>query len=100
MNLRGLLEAILQKKRDAEAHGWILDVVVMPEKYSDALLKAVTTQTWAGDAYTLGSKEDGYPIHLHGVKVMWSASRLPFGQVWYRYRGQGEKTPITQRTAR
>lgn len=87
MNLKALLECVLEKKRSAVAFGWKLDLLVFPLTYKDALFRAVVSEAYASDAYTLGSEEDGYPVFLHGIKVLWSGGRLPWGQVWYRYSG-------------
>lgn len=87
MKVKELLDAILDKKREAEAMGWTLDLLVFPLAYKNDLFKAVVTDSACADAYSLGREDDGFPIYLHGIKVLWSGSRLPKGQVWYRYRG-------------
>ena len=97
MNVKAILEAILDKKREAEAHGWKLDLLVFPLAYKDDLFKAVVTEAYAGEAYTLGSEKDGFPIYLHGIKVLWSGARLPHGQVWFRYRGEGGAAAVASK---
>lgn len=82
------LDALLDKKRDAEARGMKLDVMVLHQSFHEPLMKALTTSPSASSCFELvqdPSEEERKNIFLHGVKVMWSGNRLPARDVWYRY---------------
>ena len=88
--MKEFLEHVLGLKRNAEARGWKLDLMVLHREFYDTLMTAVGTFKPASDAFELrDGKEDGRKdIYLHGVKVMWSGNRLPSRQAWYRYSGK------------
>ncbi len=64
MALQDFFNGILDNKRNAEAKGWRLDLIILPISFQETLFKAVTTQPYAGDAYSLGSKEAKQQVHV------------------------------------
>lgn len=84
------LNAIQDKKRTAEAHGFRLTLIVLHQSFYDTLMGAVGQLKKASDAFEIRQdpkEEERKDIYLHGVKVLWSGNRLPARQVWYRYSG-------------
>lgn len=92
--MKEFLDAILDKKREAEAHDLQLDLVVLHQEFHEVLMTAVGTMKLASDAFELRQCEkesERRDIYLHGVKVMWSGNRLPARQAWYRYSNRKAK---------
>ena len=86
--INDFLDAILDKRRTAEAHDMKLDVIVLHQSFHDPLMKALTISPALDDVWELRQcpkEEERKDIFLHGVKVMWSGGRLPPSHVWYRY---------------
>jgi hypothetical protein len=91
------LEAIREKKRDAEVHGMKLDLIILHQEFYGVLMQAVGTMKPAAEAFEVRQhprNEDRKDIYLHGVKVMWSGNRLPARQAWYRYSNPNMKTKV------
>lgn len=88
------LDQVYDKKRTAEAHGMKLEVMVLHQDFHDGLMKALATVATYGSSWELRQcprEESRKDIFIHGVKVMWSGSRLPVGQVWFRYSNPNYK---------
>lgn len=88
--MSNFLDHVLAKKRDAEAMGWKMDLIILHQGFYDTLMGAVATDRQTSDAFELRqdpNEEERKDIYLHGVKVMWSNNRLPAREVWYRYSG-------------
>lgn len=89
--MRGMAEflaAILDKRREAEAHEMQLDLIVLHQDFYGVLMQALGTVKEASAAFELRQckkEPERRDIYLHGVKVMWSGNRLPARQAWYRY---------------
>ena len=88
MSFKDFLDAILDRKRAAEAYGMKLDLMVLHRDFYDTLMASLGSNKQLSDAFELRQcpkEEERKDIYLHGVKVMWSGNRLPTNQVWYRY---------------
>jgi hypothetical protein len=88
--MENFLDAILDKKREAEAHGFTLDIIVLHQDFYGTMMGAVGQLKKASEAFTLHQnpkEKERKDIYLHGIKVLWSNSRLPPRQAWYRYSG-------------
>ncbi len=96
MSLNAFLESILDKKREAEALGFRLDLIVLHVDFYDTLMKAMATEKAASGAFRLVQNqrdEERKDVYLYDVKVMWSGNRLPTRQVWFRYSSMGSSEP-------
>ena len=88
------LNNILDRKRTAEAHGLVLDVMVLHQDFYDTLMKALGASPQASSCFEIRQdprEKDRKDIFLHGVKVMWSGDRMPVRQAWYRYSNPNYK---------
>jgi len=85
--VRGLLSWLEGKKREAEAFGTKIDLVVLPFAVEDMLFKAALKESLATNEYSMGERY----VYLLEIPVMFSKDRLPWGQCWLRYSG-GKKT--------
>lgn len=86
------LDAILERKRAAEAYGMRLDIIVLHREFYDTLMGALGQSSKASQAFELKQcrkESERKDIYLHGIKVMWSGDRLPRRQAWYRYTNPG-----------
>ncbi len=93
--MNDFLGAILDKQRSAAAQGMKLDLIVLHRDFYDVLMRAIGTERPAAYAFEIRQcKRDSRrsDIYLHGVKVMWSGSRLPVRQAWFRYSNMNFKT--------
>ena len=90
--MTAFLDMVLEKKLDARAKGYNLDLMVLHREFQNVLFTAVATEVETIPAYKLVTHDDGRnDVYLHGVKILWSGGRLPRGQVWFRYIGNGGK---------
>lgn len=100
MSLNNFLDGILDKKREAEAMGFRLDLIVLHRNFYETLMRAVATEKAASGAFKLvqhPKEEERKDVYLYDVKVMWSGNRLPVRQVWFRYSSMGQSTPPQQK---
>ena len=89
-SMSDFLDAMLDKKRTAEAKGFKMDLIVLHQDFYPVLMGAVGQLKNASDAFEIRQcpkEEERKDIYLHGVKVMWSNNRLPAREAWYRYSG-------------
>ena len=84
---KALVDKIHDRKRDAEARGWVLEMVVLPRSWSNTLNRAVLLYKPSGDVYSIVGSGRGCGEYILGVKILWSEKRLPPNQVWWRYKG-------------
>ncbi len=92
MSLDNFLNGILDKKREAEALGFKLDLIVLHVDSYDMLMKAIATEKAASSSFKLVQNprnEERKDVYLHDVRVMWSGNRLPTSHVWFRYSSRG-----------
>ncbi len=82
MSARDFLDNIESRKRDAAALGSKLDLIVLPKSFADTIAKAAVKEDLSD--YDFHVSESGN-VYLVGVKVLWSSSRLPASQAWFRY---------------
>lgn len=96
MSLNAFLDSILDKKREAEARGFRLDLIVLHVDFYDTLMRAIATERAASSSFKLVQnphEEERKDVYLYDVKVMWSGNRLPTRQVWFRYSSLGSSEP-------
>jgi hypothetical protein len=84
VSAKGFLDGVEEKKRMAAAHGWTLDLVILPLEFEAILFAGVMKEAIPPDAYRVTDTD----VLIHGVRVMWSEKPLPKGQCWFRYSGQ------------
>ena len=91
--MQDFLDGVLEKKLDARAKGYEMDLMVLHTEFKYVLFGALPEYEGhngqPGAIRTQVHLDGRMDVYIYGVKVMWSQARLPKGQVWFRLNGKG-----------
>ncbi len=90
MSCKEFLQKIQERQDDAIELGCRIDLVVLPLGAA-VVIQAASIKEDLGDHEYWVSKNNH--VYLCGIRVLWSNSRLPNDQAWFRYRGRNQPRP-------